>query len=405
MKRKLLFLFLLLSCISFAEAQDTSVHFEDQTDWEVLVKKAKKAKKLIFVDGYTSWCVPCKALSKEAFTKDSVAEFFNNNFVNVKFDMERTPVGVMLKQKYGIKSFPTLLFVDPKTEQVVHRIVGYRDLEHFMKHARKAISPDENLSGMMERYENGESTPSFVVQYVETLDAAQMQKEMIPVIPAYIDHLPDSLFFTQKTWDYFCRYVNDPLAISSKRFMSGRYEIGSIVGMPNVEFKLYQNLRSLVLSLVEWNGKDGQPFNAKKNEELKEYLLHTYFVKTPGCLAYLYTAEFLRNGDFSGMLNKLKEVCSYNMFDNLLGEANYFFYFIQSLGKCDDLSVVKRGLELLDNYSKEKKEDCFFRSNMLKTKIILLKKMSDTVLLQETLKAQIECKKEVDKAIKRMYGH
>jgi cation transport ATPase len=45
------------------EAQNRSIDFEQTKEWKKVLKKAKKEKKLIFVDCYTSWCGPCKMLS------------------------------------------------------------------------------------------------------------------------------------------------------------------------------------------------------------------------------------------------------------------------------------------------------------------------------------------------------
>lgn len=61
-----------------AEAQNRSISFEQTKEWKKIVKKAKKEKKLIFVDCYTSWCGPCKMLAKDVFTRDTVADFFNS---------------------------------------------------------------------------------------------------------------------------------------------------------------------------------------------------------------------------------------------------------------------------------------------------------------------------------------
>ena len=59
------------------EAQNRSIGFEQTREWKKVIKKAKKEKKLIFVDCYTSWCGPCKMLAKDVFTRDEVADYFN----------------------------------------------------------------------------------------------------------------------------------------------------------------------------------------------------------------------------------------------------------------------------------------------------------------------------------------
>ena len=118
--KKLFVLIVLIGGIVWgAEAQSKGITFAQTKEWKKVLKKAKKEKKLIFIDCYTSWCGPCKMLSSQVFTREDVGNQFNVDFVNVKYDMEKDADGVMLKDKFEVKAFPTLVFVDPNTQQVV----------------------------------------------------------------------------------------------------------------------------------------------------------------------------------------------------------------------------------------------------------------------------------------------
>lgn len=86
------------------------IHFESK-GWNYALAEAKKQKKLVFLDAYTSWCGPCKLLKKNTFTDEVVAVFFNKNFINVTEDMEKG-VGIELAKKYQVNAFPTLLITD-----------------------------------------------------------------------------------------------------------------------------------------------------------------------------------------------------------------------------------------------------------------------------------------------------
>ena len=52
---------LLLSCTAFA--QNRKIEFQD-VSFEELKEKAQETKKNIFIDCYTTWCGPCKFMSK-----------------------------------------------------------------------------------------------------------------------------------------------------------------------------------------------------------------------------------------------------------------------------------------------------------------------------------------------------
>ncbi len=107
MKRMIIGALLMLGMMVSVDAQNRSISFEQTKEWKKVLKKAKKEKKLIFVDCYTSWCGPCKMLANKVFTQDAVADFFNATFVNAKYDMEKDADGVLLKEKFGVKAFPT----------------------------------------------------------------------------------------------------------------------------------------------------------------------------------------------------------------------------------------------------------------------------------------------------------
>jgi thioredoxin 1 len=79
--------------------------------WAKALEKAKKEKKLIFFDAYTSWCGPCKMMQKTVFTRKDVGEYFNATFINVKKDME-VGEGPQLANMYPIEGYPTLFFID-----------------------------------------------------------------------------------------------------------------------------------------------------------------------------------------------------------------------------------------------------------------------------------------------------
>src|SRR5690606_40768831 len=92
---------LLLSII--VVAQD-GIQFQKNTFGEML-EKAKKENKLIFIDAMAVWCGPCKLMDKNVFSQKPVGDYFNANFINGKFDMEKGE-GLELAARYGVRSYP-----------------------------------------------------------------------------------------------------------------------------------------------------------------------------------------------------------------------------------------------------------------------------------------------------------
>ncbi len=99
--------------------------------------KAKKEGKHIFFDAYAVWCGPCRTMASRTFTKKEVADYFNENFVNVKMDMERGE-GPSWSNRFKITAYPTLLILNDKGE-IVGRTLGYQNGEQLISFGKKHV--------------------------------------------------------------------------------------------------------------------------------------------------------------------------------------------------------------------------------------------------------------------------
>lgn len=106
---------------------------KDYTDAQ---RQATASNKLIMIDFYTDWCGWCKKLDKETYTAENVVKVAQG-LVSVKVNAEKE--GEALAKKYGVRGFPTILFVDAKGE-VAGRIVGYLPAEPFQKEVEGVLA-------------------------------------------------------------------------------------------------------------------------------------------------------------------------------------------------------------------------------------------------------------------------
>jgi thiol-disulfide isomerase/thioredoxin len=125
-----------------------------------ILAKAKKENKLVFLDGYTSWCGPCKYMAKNIFTVQSVGDYYNANFINAKIDMEKGE-GKTIAKKYNIVSYPNLLFLNGDG-QVVHRINMSLSEEDFLQLGKDAKDPSKQLVLIKKKLEKGENNLDFL---------------------------------------------------------------------------------------------------------------------------------------------------------------------------------------------------------------------------------------------------
>ncbi len=148
-------------------AQQGGIKFTESAAWKDLLAKAKSMDRVIFMDAYTTWCGPCKMMSKNVFTDKEVGDYYNANFINVKIDMEAGE-GIALASQYAVRAYPTLLFIDGDGE-IVHRAVGYHESDAFIQLGKKAMDPSSRISGMKARFAKGDRDPEFLKSYAEVL--------------------------------------------------------------------------------------------------------------------------------------------------------------------------------------------------------------------------------------------
>lgn len=102
---------------------DYSAYAVDFIDTDVLgeaIARAEAEDKLIFVDFYTSWCLPCKLMDEDVFTDPALGDFMNERFVSMKVDAEAGN-GVNLATLYDVQAYPTLLFLDTRGRVVARK--------------------------------------------------------------------------------------------------------------------------------------------------------------------------------------------------------------------------------------------------------------------------------------------
>jgi thioredoxin-related protein len=137
MKRLSLTIFLFAVTLTGFAAE---INFLDNPAWDTVLARAKKENKMIFLDAYATWCGPCKNMDAETYKDQAVAAYYNANFINVKYDMEKGE-GKMLAQRFMVTAYPSLLFVDA-AGLLLHKGLGFMESEDFVTLGKDAKSPN-----------------------------------------------------------------------------------------------------------------------------------------------------------------------------------------------------------------------------------------------------------------------
>lgn len=361
MKSWIIISWLVWLSISPVAGQNRSIDFR-QKEWKEVLEQARNAHRLVFLDGYTAWCGPCKILAKEVFTQDSVADFFNRNFVSIKLDMEKE--GKVLAEKYQITSYPTLLFIDPETEQRVHALVGNVKAEVLIQAGKDAMNQQNSLAGLEKRYQAGEREVGFMNRYLTALKAAAKGKERQIVLETYIRALTDKQFVSKEVWDILNGQwdaFSDPFTYEFQRFVSLRKDFYKVAEPEKVDFKIDVVVRNYMARYIRWDRTRGVPFDFDGCRHLIDWLQTVDYPGGPVWLAQLFTAEYLGKEDYRGMIESMKDALKFHFMDADT-ESFYLILFLRPFLDCSDSGLLKEvdswlgewlekhsGYELLEN--------------------------------------------------------
>ena len=142
---------LLISSFSCKEPLDEKLSAKSNDKaikWESIstVFKGKDNKKTniqnpVLIFFHTEWCIYCKKMDNEVFNDSEIAQYMNDNYINVRvnpeqenskielMDKEMTPYELMMH--IGAKGFPTMLFFDSKMKPLT-AVPGYVERKNFL---------------------------------------------------------------------------------------------------------------------------------------------------------------------------------------------------------------------------------------------------------------------------------
>lgn len=292
------------------------IHFEENQDLQTALDKAKSENKLVFIDAFAEWCGPCKMMAKDVFPLESVGDFYNAHFINLKLDMEKG-VNKEIAKRYEVRAYPTYLFLNSDGE-LVHKSLGGMSGEKFIEVGRVATDSENNFAAMSRKIEQGDRSLSTIQNFIAQ---NPYDPSVGSLVEEYFQALPEDQLATQENWDFFFRYVNDINAPSFRYVIEHREAVNQFVGKEIVDKKIYNTLA---------RSYSQNPDDAERLKQVDPEIFAK--VKEIGDLSRVYMA-FMRNKQsktawddmlavFTPYLSKSKNATELNTFAWLVYE-NY----------------------------------------------------------------------------------
>ena len=338
--RMLIVVVLSATTISFASAQ--GIKFVESNFKEALTQ-AEQENKLLFMDCYTSWCGPCRLLANRVFPNDSIGQFFNKHFISLKVDMEKGE-GPALARQYGVKAYPTLLFIDPSTQEIVSQVVGFRTVKALLEDAQKAANPNRNLQGLAAQFNENPANPAIASAYLEGLWAASLTQERDETLKKYLSQLTPEEICTTDNWKILSAHTENPYSYAFDCLHKNSEGFRNVVGKEAVNAKLDHLYRYASMKFIYRKRVPENEFPQNNFNKLIELLKQEEGAEFAYYLTQLEMIDNVQKGDYRGMLDVLDRADKKQI---LTPQTRFYFIWLNLtyLKECKDKKALKRGLK------------------------------------------------------------
>ncbi len=342
--KKYFHLFILFAfAANISIAQNRSINF-NQSSFKDLLATAKKENKMIFIDCFTTWCGPCKYMSKNIFTNDSVADIYNQNFINAKIDMEKGE-GLEIAKKFKVQNYPTMLYLKSDGTEL-HRVCGSSEAQEFIQNGEVALDPDKRLAASTEKFNGGKVTADKASAYFSLLEDACLSKK--DAVTSYFNNVDPQEFSSKENWGIIEQHVTDFYTETFQMFEAEKDKFSTLYTAEAVTAKLIKVYTTGLYSAVDIKDMSGYEsmkgkLKATKTKEADKIILE----------ADIYKAE--KRNDWNGYATTVVEYMSkYSPEEaNELNEYAWTFY-----EKVDDVTMLtkaegwaKTACELQNSYA------------------------------------------------------
>lgn len=326
----------------FKIAAHTGIYFQELT-YEQALEKAKQQRKRLFIDCYTSWCGPCQYMANKVFTQENVGDFFNKNFICVKYDMEKGE-GPELGKKFGVRAYPTFVIVNPDGS-IRHKLVGGGEGEEFIKRVEESFDDEKALGTSITKYNEGNRDKAFLASYAQTLlnlydpAAKDVANELFVTLSDEEKVSPDY-------WFIFDRKELSPKGSDAEKFLlANRAKFNATTGKEVVDTRLSKDLQR---ELMEILATKGQAIKATRFDEITKEVKSLKLSNEKSLLGLVAIGRAVKNGN----VDRFLATCEKEMPKVKAGKRLLNYYLSQLTTRGTDAQKA-RWKKIADKYLQE----------------------------------------------------
>ncbi|MDI1255845.1 MAG: thioredoxin family protein [Flavobacterium sp.] len=211
------------------------MHF-DEDGYQAALQRSKKEHKPILYMVYATWCQHCNKMKAEVLTDPEVKDFLTKNFVCAWQDIEKGE-GEMFKQQFGVKMFPTFLFLD-ENGTVLYNINGELKSAELIAEAKTALIPEKQLPFLKKDFYDNPANADKCLAYIMTLRKGKDRKELALPAQTYLATQKEAQLVSAINWRIIANAVSDVNAREFKYVLQHQKEFATVASPVRVQRKI-----------------------------------------------------------------------------------------------------------------------------------------------------------------------
>ncbi|MFD1139648.1 thioredoxin family protein [Larkinella insperata] len=204
---KLIHCFLIVVWLTIGAAGAQGVQFRSGTLSSVF-DAARKTKKPVFVEVYSATCHVCQSFIP-TFADARVGKYYNSRFVNTKIDISTKEATAFLEKNHlFVPSLPLFLYFDGQGN-MMHMAMSNNTADEVIRHGMTALNPTMRSSAMRKRYEAGERSDNFLIDYAMLARVTRDTVTNMRVMNDYASRQNASTYNSPTNWLVLQRLILD----------------------------------------------------------------------------------------------------------------------------------------------------------------------------------------------------
>lgn len=211
------------------------------------VEQAKSEGKYIFIDVYTDWCGPCKMMDKQVFTLAEVGQYFNQKYVNLKYNAEKGEIGPEVAKKFGVKAYPTFLILD-SDGNLIHMFAGGTLGVQFIDKVEESFDPEKAFGVLEGKYQSGDRSVKLLANYLKALQGT-FRQDVTAMIEEFADTLSKEELISEECLFLFDDYAR--LGSAREEFLTENLDqFREVVGKEKIDQVLLKKFEAYYAGIL-----------------------------------------------------------------------------------------------------------------------------------------------------------